>query len=62
MGSQLIGQVESFQLGVEDWDQYTERLEQYFIANGIPDYKKVAAFLTIKGSKTYSLSEQSSCQ
>ena len=35
--STVIGQVESFQLGTEDWEQYTERLEQFFLANGIDD-------------------------
>ena len=51
----LIGQVEPFQLGVEDWDQYTERLEQYFVCNGIEDDKKTAVLLTMVGAKTYSL-------
>lgn len=52
----LIGQVEPFQVGVEDWDQYTERLEQYFIANGIDaEAKKVAVLLTMVGAKAYSL-------
>ena len=41
----LIGQVEPFQLGVEDWDQYTERLEQYFVCNGIEDDKNILANL-----------------
>ena len=51
----LIGHIEPFQLGSDDWDQYTERLEQYFLANGIPEDKRVAAFVTIVGGKTYSL-------
>lgn len=51
-----IGQVEPFQPGVDDWDQYTERLEQYFIANGVDtDPKKLAVFLTLIGAKTYAL-------
>lgn len=51
-----IGHVEPFQPEVDDWDQYTERLEQYFIANNITtDEKKLAVFLTLVGSKTYSL-------
>ena len=51
-----IGQIEPFQPGVDDWDQYTERLEQYFIANNITtDDKKLAVFLTLVGSKTYAL-------
>ena len=52
---QGIGHVEPFQLGVEDWDQYTERLEQYYIANEIAAEKNVAVLLTMVGAKTYSL-------
>lgn len=33
MAATIIGHAEPFQLGVEDWDQHTEQLEQYFIAN-----------------------------
>ena len=52
----LIGQVEAFQPGVDDWEQYTERLGQYFAANGIEDDdKKLAVFLTVVGAKTYTL-------
>jgi len=50
-----IGQIEPFQPGMDDWDQYTERLEQYFIANITTDDKKLAVFLTLVGSKTYVL-------
>jgi len=55
MVATLIGHVEPFQLGVEDWDQYTERLEQYFIASEIAAENKVAMLLTVVGAKTYSL-------
>ena len=56
MTTNTIGQVEPFQQGVDDWEQYTERLEQYFIANGIEgDNKKLAVFLTVVGAKTYAL-------
>ena len=51
-----IGHVDAFQIGADDWEQYTERLEQYFVANGINDAgKKLAVFLTVIGSKAYSL-------
>ena len=54
--STVIGQVEPFQLGTEDWEQYTERLKQFFLANGIDDDgKKLAVFLTVVGAKTYAL-------
>ena len=52
----LVGQVEAFQPGVDDWEQYTERLGQYFAANGIEDEaKKLAVFLTVVEAKTYTL-------
>ena len=51
-----IGKVEPFQLGVDDWEQYTERLEQYFVANAVEDAdKKRAVLLTVVGKETYSL-------
>ena len=54
--SALIGHVEHFQLGADDWEQYTERLQQYFIANGISDdSKKLATFLTVIGPSAYAL-------
>ena len=52
----IIGRVEPFQSGVDDWEQYAERLEQYFAANAITDgEKKRAVFLTVIGKETYSL-------
>ena len=38
-----------------DFDCYIEHMEQYFIANDIPEAKKVAAFLSAIGAKTYEL-------
>ena len=52
----VIGQVEAFQVGEDDWEQYTERLEQYFVANAIETAeRKLAVFLTVVGAKAYSL-------
>ena len=52
----VTGQVEPFQAGVDDWEQYAERLEQYFTANSIEDEgKRQAVFLTVVGRETYSL-------
>ena len=43
----------------EDWDDYVERMDQYFIANDVDDAdgkgKKRAVFLSVIGSKTYGL-------
>ena len=38
-----IGKVEPFQIGVDNWEQYTERLEQYFAANSITEEAKKRA-------------------
>ena len=47
-----LGSIES----LEDWNAYSERFEQYVIANEIKDEKKiVATFLTTIGSKTYNV-------
>jgi hypothetical protein len=48
------GKVSPFDEAEETWTQYTERLEQYFLANEEPDAKKQRAiFLSVCGSKTY---------
>ena len=51
----VIGKVEGFQLGEDDWEQYAERLEQYFEANGIEDGKRVSVLITVMGAKAYAL-------
>ena len=52
----LIGKVEEFFPDQEGWDQYIERLEHYFSANGITDSgKQRAILLTVIGAKAYSL-------
>ena len=45
-----------FQVGVDDWETYTERIELYFIATGVTDENKKKAILLTKISKeTYKL-------
>ena len=45
----------SFQVGVDDWEQYSKRLEQFFI-NGITGgNKKLGVFLTVISTKMYAL-------
>ena len=47
-----LGQVEPLDLQSDDWEEYTEQLEQvFFVATG----KKVAVFLTVIGGKAYAL-------
>ena len=49
-----IGRIEEFRDDKEDWNQYAERLEHFFTANGITsDEKKRAVFLTVIGAKAY---------
>ena len=56
MTTATLGQVEQFDPQVDDWVLYTERLEQFFVANGITDdAKKVAVLLTVIGGKAYAL-------
>ena len=50
-----IGRLDELQVGTEDFDCYIERMEQYFIANDVPEAKKVAAFLSATGAKAYEL-------
>ena len=51
-----LGIIESFNPSTEDWNAYSERFDQYVIANDIKDEKKiVATFLTTIGSKTYNV-------
>ena len=38
-----FGKIDEFDMDVEDWAQYTERLAQYFIANDIGDADKQRA-------------------
>ena len=48
--------VEPFSGEVEDWSAYTERLDQYFIANDITTgAKKRVILLSICGTPTYKL-------
>ena len=55
MAVATLGQVEPFDLESDDWVLYTERLEQFFVANAKVDNKKVAVLLTVIGAKAYSL-------
>ena len=51
----IYGHIEPYQTG-QDWNEYIERLEQYFEANSITDEgKKKSMFLTLIGPQTYSL-------
>ena len=50
------GSVCEYDHSTEDWDSYTERLEQYFMANDVEDAsKKRAVLLSACGATTYGL-------
>ena len=56
MATVTLGQVEPFELEGGDWNVYTERLDQYLVADGVADdAKKVAVFLTVIGGRAYTL-------
>ena len=50
-----IGTIEPFDPDSNNWEAYVERIDQFFIANGIENDKKVSTFLTIIGEKAYEL-------
>ena len=55
-GMATHGQFGEFNPQREDWTSYTERLQEYFIANGLEDAaKKKAVLLSIVGAETYQL-------
>ena len=52
--SGTLGRVEEFDGNKDDWQQYVERLEYFFIANGIDGAdRKRAVFLSLIGQSTY---------
>ncbi|XP_033729753.1 uncharacterized protein K02A2.6-like [Pecten maximus] len=50
------GNIEEFDINSQNWDEYIERLEHYFVANTVDDDAiKRSILLTVCGSKTYGL-------
>ena len=49
----LIGHIGEFLESQESWSQYSERLEQFFIANVIIDENKSSTLLAIIGPAAY---------
>ena len=51
-----IGSIESYDQAKEDWSSYTERFDQFVIANDLKEEKRImAVFLTSVGTKVYNL-------
>ena len=49
-----LGKIEEFQQGQDNWEEYVERLDQFFVANDIHDGdKKRAILLSSMGARTY---------
>ena len=59
MATALLGQIESYDSAQEEWPQYVERLEQFFVANEITGEAKAekrrATFLSVVGCSSYTL-------
>ena len=55
MATAIHGSVGEFDASKEDWTSYTERLQQYFAANDIPEEKQRAVLLSSCGPQTYNL-------
>ena len=59
MATGLLGHIEPFNWAAEEWPQYVERLEQFFVANDITGednaVKRRATFLTVVGRSAYNL-------
>ena len=53
--SSLVGRMQEFQPESEQISAYLERLEMYFLANGVADDKRVPVLLSVIGKHTYSL-------
>ena len=50
-----LRRIDPFDPDIDDWSAYTERLEQFFVANDTADGKKRAVLLTVIGTKAYTL-------
>ena len=55
MSKPMLGTMDPFDPDTDSWPAYSERLEQFFMANDITDRKKVAVLLTVIGTKAYTL-------
>lgn len=54
MSGGILGRIEEFNPAQNDLESYTERLEQYFVANEVTtEEKKTAVLLSVIGAKAY---------
>lgn len=52
-GGGLIGNIPEFCCGVDDWNVYAERLDQFFEVNDIVDEKRSALLISVVGNDAY---------
>lgn len=50
-----VGKIEPFNLEMDNWGLYIDRLEQYFIINDVEEKLKVPTLITVMGGKSYEL-------
>lgn len=50
-----VGRIESFDETDGNWALYSDRLDQFFVANHVAEDRKVAVLLSLIGGKTYAL-------
>ena len=55
MAAPTFGRIQEYQPENELFSAYLERVELFFLANGVEDDKRVPIFLSVVGSKTYSV-------
>ena len=53
--SPMFGRIQEYEPMNELFSAYLECVQLFFLANGVEDDKKVPVFLSVVGSKTYSL-------
>ena len=51
MANFAVGNIAEFSELTENWNSYSERVKQYFMANEISDDRKVPALLALMGGK-----------
>ena len=51
----MFGRIQEYQPENELFSAYLERVQLFFLANGVEDDKRVLIFLSVVGSKTYSV-------
>lgn len=53
----MFGQIEPFVPG-EDWEEYVNRLEMFFLVNDTPEAKKVPVLFTVGGSSLFTIAKR----